>query len=113
MLYWEIGCDILTRQKQEGWGAKVVDRLARDLGQSFPEMKGFTPRNLLLMRSLAEAYPDGKIVKQLVSQIPWGHNIRIVQAVKDPEERLWYIQKTATQRNCVVAFLQSKSWKQN
>lgn len=94
MLYWEIGQDILRRQAEEGWGARVVDRLAGDLGKAFPEMKGFSPRNLLFMRSLAEAYPDEAIVKQLVSRIPWGHNIRILQKVKDATEREWYVRRT-------------------
>lgn len=94
LLYWQIGCDIHHRQRKEGWGAKVIDRLSRDLLRAFPEMKGFSSRNLLFMRGMAEAYPDETIVKQLVSQIPWGHNIRILQKIKDPAEREWYIRKT-------------------
>jgi len=93
LLYWDIGRQILVRQKNEGWGAKVIERLSLDLRRDFPDMKGFSPRNLLFMRSFAEAYPDQKIVKQLVSQIPWGHNIRILQTLKDPGERLWYAKK--------------------
>lgn len=89
-LYWEIGRDILKRQKSEGWGSKVIDRLASDLGKAFPDMKGLSPRNLKFMRAFAEAYPDGQIVKQVVSQIPWGHNIRILQKIKEPDQRLWY-----------------------
>jgi predicted nuclease of restriction endonuclease-like (RecB) superfamily len=56
-------------------------------------MKGFSPRNLLFMRSFAEAHPDEEIVKQLVSQLPWGHIVRLIQKVKSPEEREWYIRK--------------------
>lgn len=94
LLYWQIGRDILLRQQQQGWGAKVIDRLATDLRQAFPEMKGFSRTNLLYMRAFAEAYPDEQIVQQLVGQIPWGHNIRILDAVKDARARLWYVQKT-------------------
>ncbi len=72
LLYWQIGKDILVRQEGEGWGAKVIERLANDLKKEFPEMRGFSPRNLKFMRSLAETYSDEKIVKQAVSQIPWG-----------------------------------------
>ncbi len=91
LLYWDIGNEILERQQQEGWGAKVIDRLSADLCKSFPDMKGLSMRNLLFMRSFAEAYSDRQIVKQLVSQLPWGHNIRILQKIKDLEKRLWYI----------------------
>lgn len=94
LLYWEIGRRILESQRQEGWGAKVVDRLGADLRQAFPEMTGFSPRNLLFMRGLAEAFPDSQIVKQLVSQIPWGHLIRILQTAKDPAEREFYVRQT-------------------
>ncbi len=93
LLYWQIGRDILERQKREGWGAKVIDRLARDLRAEFPDMKGFSPRNMLFMRAFAEAYHDEAIVKQLVSQLPWGHIVRLIQKVKSPEEREWYLRK--------------------
>lgn len=55
LLYWSIGRDILERQRAEGWGAKIVDRLARDLGTEFPGVEGFSPRNLKYMRAFAEA----------------------------------------------------------
>ncbi|MGL5074928.1 MAG: PDDEXK nuclease domain-containing protein [Waterburya sp.] len=94
LLYWQMGKDILNRQDTEGWGAKVIDKLAKDLKAEFPDMKGFSRTNLLYMRSFAKAYPDEQIVQQLVGQIPWGHNVRILDAVKDDSERLWYIQQT-------------------
>jgi predicted nuclease of restriction endonuclease-like (RecB) superfamily len=93
-LYWQIGRDILQRQTQQGWGAKVIDQLARDLKQEFPEVKGFSRTNLLYMRAFAEAYGDEQIVQQLVGQIPWGHNVRLLDQVKDPAQRLWYAQQT-------------------
>ena len=94
LLYWHIGHEILLRQKKEGWGAKVIERLSCDLLHAFADMKGFSPRNLMFMRGFAEVYPDRQKVKQLVSQIPWGHIVRLIQTVKDPAERDWYIQKT-------------------
>ena len=89
-LYWSIGFDILARQTAEGWGARVIDRLSSDLRRDFPEMTGLSARNLKYMRAFAEAYPDRTIVQQVVAQLPWGHNIRLVESVKEPAERLWY-----------------------
>ncbi|SEJ80922.1 Predicted nuclease of restriction endonuclease-like (RecB) superfamily, DUF1016 family [Sphingobium sp. AP50] len=89
-LYWSIGNDILSRQDAEGWGARVIDRLAQDLRRDFPDMTGLSPRNLKYMRAFAEAHRDPEIVQQLVAQLPWGHNIKLVEAIKDGEERLWY-----------------------
>jgi len=105
LLYWQIGRDILNRQQQRGWGAKVIDNIAADLQKAFPEMKGFSPRNLKYMRSFAETYPDEQFVQQVVAQIPWGHNLRILDAVKVPVEREWYIRQTIEQgwsRNVLV-----------
>jgi predicted nuclease of restriction endonuclease-like (RecB) superfamily len=94
LLYWHIGREILMRQQELGWGAKVVPKLAKDLKVAFPEMKGFSRTNLLYMRSFAEAYPDEEIVQQTAGLIPWFHNCTLLDKVKDPEERLWYIQQT-------------------
>lgn len=94
LLYWRIGCEIGIRQQEEGWGAQVIKRLSDDLRRAFPEMRGFSPRNLQYMRTLAEAYPDNEFAQQLVAQIPWGHNIYILDSVKDQTEREWYILKT-------------------
>ncbi|MFC7625026.1 YhcG family protein [Microlunatus sp. GCM10028923] len=89
-LYWQIGRDILDRQSEQGWGAKVIDRLSRDLREAFPEMKGFSPRNLKYMRSFAQAWPDEGFVQQPVAQIPWGHNIVLLDKFKDRSTRLAY-----------------------
>lgn len=94
LLYWQIGQEILYRQQQQGWGSKVIHRLAGDLRKAFPDVKGFSARNLMYMRAFAEAYPDEQIVQQVVALIPWGHNVRILDAVKNPEERMWYIRQT-------------------
>lgn len=93
-LYWQIGHEILARQTQLGWGAKVIDQLAKDLRSEFPEMKGFSPRNLKYMRAFAEAYADEQFVQQVVAQIPWGHNVRLLDKVQDPNLREWYARKT-------------------
>ena len=69
MLYWQIGKDILERQAREGWGAKVVDRLAHDLRTAFPSMKGFSPRNLKYMRSFAQAWPEAEFVQAVLAQL--------------------------------------------
>ncbi|MEN6519231.1 MAG: PDDEXK nuclease domain-containing protein [Methanospirillum sp.] len=94
LLYWEIGRTILAAQEREGWGAKVVDRLAADLRREFPEMRGFSPRNLKYMRRLAEAWPDRAIVQQAVAQIPWGHNCILLDKLGDPALRDYYVEKT-------------------
>lgn len=110
LLYWQIGRDILTRQQQQGWGVKVIDRLSADLRQEFPEMQGFSSRNLRYMRAFAEAYPREEFVQQLVAQIPWGHNVRILDYVKDPPEREWYIRATIQNgwsRNILVYQIES------
>jgi predicted nuclease of restriction endonuclease-like (RecB) superfamily len=94
ILYWQIGRDILDRQEHEGWGTKVIDRLAADLRRSFPEMTGLSPRNLKYMRAFGKAWPDEAIVQQAAAQIPWFHNCVLLDKVKDQNERLWYIGKT-------------------
>lgn len=90
LLYWRIGGSILQRQKAAGWGKKVVDRLANDLRQAFPDMAGFSPRNLMYMRAFAEAWPDEAIVQQAVAQLPWGHNLKLLEMLSDAETRTWY-----------------------
>ena len=82
-LYWQIGNEILTRQEKQGWGAKVIERLAQDLRTAFPEMRGFSRTNLLYMRSFAEGWPDEQIVQQLVGKLPWGHNLVLLCKTKN------------------------------
>ena len=94
LLYWGIGKEILARQDHEGWGTKVIDRLAKDLRSEFPGQQGLSPRNLKYMRALAEAWPDEAIVQQVAAQIPWFHNCILLDKVKEPGERLWYVQQT-------------------
>ena len=91
LLYWQMGRKLLVQQSREGWGAQVIDRLSADLRRAFPSMKGFSVRNLKYMRTFAEAWPDERIVQQFVAQIPWGHHVRLLDRVREPEHRLFYV----------------------
>lgn len=97
MLYWSIGRDILREQASRGWGAKVIDRLSQDLRREFPEIKGFSSRNLKYMRALAEAWRDEAIVQRTVAQLPWGHISRILDRVSSPEARQFYVEQALQQ----------------
>lgn len=93
-LYWNIGRVILKKQEEEGWGAKVIDRMAKDLKDAFPEMSGFSPRNIKYMRKFAESWPDFEIVQQVVAQIPWRTNRMLLDKLDSMESRVWYAHKT-------------------
>ena len=106
-LYWDIGRSIVERQRAEGWGAAVIDRLAKDLQKAFPELKGFSSTNLWRMRAFYRAYTEEvRILPQAVGEldgvslppvgkdIPWGHHALIIERVKDPAQRLWYLHHT-------------------
>lgn len=111
LLYWQIGRDILTRQAEQGWGAKVIERLALDLHSAFPQMKGFSRANLMYMRAFAEAWQEEAIVQQAVGQLPWGHNLVLLSKLKDQTERLFYAQKTIENnwsRNVLVMQIESR-----
>ena len=93
-LYWDIGQGIIKKQEEEGWGAKVIDRLSMDLGQLFPDMKGFSPRNLKYMRAFASAWPKRAIVQEVLAQITWYHNVALLDKLDDAKNRIWYARKT-------------------
>jgi predicted nuclease of restriction endonuclease-like (RecB) superfamily len=93
LLYHYIGTEILRRQQLHGWGSKVIDRLSRDLNSAFPETKGFSSRNLKYMRLFASTYPDLQFVQQLAAQLPWFHVAILLDKVKEPEARLFYIEQ--------------------
>ncbi len=97
LLYWDIGQIILSRQKSEGWGTRVVDRLSADLRTAFPEMKGLSPRNLKYMRAFAEAWPDRAMVQEPLAQIPWYHHLALLDKLDQPVERLWYVRRSAAE----------------
>lgn len=93
-LYWEIGYMLSAKMEQEGWGAKVIDRLAQDLGKDFPGVSGFSPRNLRYMRKFAQTYTDSTILQAVLAKIPWWHNILLLEKLDNVEERIWYAQQT-------------------
>lgn len=95
--YWAIGSDILARQAEEGWGAKVIDRLSADLRERFPDAKGYSPRNLKYMRSFAAAWPDPAIVQRSAAQLPWRHHMVLLDKLSQPEVRLWYAAEAIAQ----------------
>lgn len=111
LLYWGIGRDILGRQLHQGWGAKVVDRLSHDLRAAFPFMKGFSPRNLKYMRAFAQAWPDAKFVQEVLAQLPWYHQLALLDKLSGPDDRRWYAQKAISQswsRNVLVMHIESQ-----
>lgn len=110
-LYWEIGSKVYSKQKSEGWGAKTIENLAKDLKTTFPEMQGFSFRNLKYMVHFAKEYPDFAIGQQVVAQIPWGHNIILLQKLTSLKDRLWYANKTIENgwsRNVLLHWIDSK-----
>jgi predicted nuclease of restriction endonuclease-like (RecB) superfamily len=78
----------LERQQHSGWGAKIIDRLACDLRDAYPDMKGFSPRNLKYMRAFSAAWPDRAIVQAPLAQITWYHNIALLEKVSTEADRL-------------------------
>ena len=95
LLYWEFGKEIYEKQEKLGWGNAVVDSLEKDLKAEFPDVKGFSRRNLFYMKQSYLFYQtDFEKVQQRVAQIPWGHNIQIVSKAKSKEEALFYVAET-------------------
>ncbi len=94
LLYYDVGKQILEREEKEGWGASVIERLASDLRVAFPGLKGFSPRNLRYMKTLAFDYPEAEFRNSLIAQIPWGHLMKILDASKDQAERMFYMRQT-------------------
>lgn len=90
LTYWAVGRDILDRQHEEGWGAKVIDRLSTDLRRQFIDARGYSPRNLKYMRAFAAAWPDIEIVQGRLAQLPWYHQIALIEKLSDADSRLWY-----------------------
>jgi len=97
LLYWDIGRSILDKQADQGWGSRVIDRLAADLRDAFPEMKGFSPRNLKYMRAFATAWPERQIVQASLAQLTWYHHIALLEKLDSPATRLWYAARTLEQ----------------
>jgi len=93
MLYWRIGKMLSERITNEKWGTKIIEHLARDLQTSFPDVSGFSVRNLKYMRKLADCYQEVNCAAA-AAQIPWGHNMIILDRIKDQNQRLWYVNQT-------------------
>lgn len=92
LLYWRIGRTLTEKIEGEGWGSKIIDTLAHDLARSLPDASGFSVRNLKYMRKFAEAYPDPNCAAA-AAQLPWGHNMVIMDKLENTEKRLWYVQR--------------------
>lgn len=92
LLYHSIG-EVINAHKV--WGSKFIDSLAKDIKIAFPNVKGYSVRNLKYMAKFAATYPDRQFVQTVSAQIPWSHNVAILDKVKDSDQRIWYIQKTA------------------
>lgn len=110
LLYWSIGKEILARQRTDGWGTRVIERLSKDLRSEFPDMQGLSLRNLGYMRSFAEAWPDESILQQAAAKLPWFHNCVLLDKVKSSTERLWYIHQAIQNgwsRNILVMQIES------
>ena len=94
-LYWNNGRLILDNQKRDGWGSRFIDNLAADIKLDFPEMTGFSVRNLQYMRKFAQEYPDFEFVQTVSAQIAWSHNVLLLDKIGDAKERKWYMVKCA------------------
>lgn len=92
LLYYDIGTVI---NKYKTWGNKFIDNLSYDIQIAFPERKGYSVRNLKYMAKFATRFSDRKIVQEVLAQIPWGHNIVLLDKAADMDERKWYIKKSA------------------
>lgn len=112
LLYWDIGQRVLDKQTREGWGTRVIDRLSADLRDVFPDMKGFSPRNLKYMRGFAAAWPERSIVQEVLAQLTWYHNIALLEKLPDAEQRCWYARQALQNgwsRNILAFQIQSQA----
>jgi len=92
--YWELGSDLIEKQKAQRWGTGFLEQFSHDMRHSFPEMQGFSVSNLQRMKKFATLYPALSITAQAVPQLPWGHIVRLMQMIKNDAEREWYAQQT-------------------
>ena len=111
LLYWQIGQGILERQTHQRWGSKVVDKLAHDLRTAFPDMQGLSPRNLKYMRAFAQAWPDANFVQAVLAQLPWYHQLALLDKLQTPDERRWYAEQAIANgwsRNVLVMQIETR-----
>lgn len=92
--YWELGNDLIEKQKNHLWGSGFLEQFSHDMRQAFPEMQGFSVTNLKRMRIFAQTYPDFEIGAQAVHQLPWGHIVVLLHKTKERNQREWYAQQT-------------------
>lgn len=92
--YWELGTDLIDRQKNYKWGENFLDQFSRDMRGANPGMQGFSVRNLYRMKKFAHLYPNPKILPQAVAKLPWGNISSLIHMVKDGEIRNWYAEQT-------------------
>jgi predicted nuclease of restriction endonuclease-like (RecB) superfamily len=92
LLYWRVGKALSEKTQSEGWGAKVVEELARDIRDAFPDVMGFSRRNLYYMRTFAEIYPDANCAAA-AAQLPWGHIMVLLDKLQNNDQRQWYTQE--------------------
>ncbi len=112
LLYWQIGRDLAERQQREGWGAKVIDRLAHDLRAAFPDQQGFSPRNLKYMKAFADAWPEEGIVQGVLAQLPWYHHLALLDKLDSPDARRWYAKEAIAHgwsRNVLVHHIEQRT----
>jgi len=113
VLYWDIGRVIVERQKGEGWGKSVVQKLAGDLQKDFPGIQGFSSSNLWRMKLFYETYSAKKKLAPLVREIGWTHNILIFEQCKDDLEREFYIRMTKKfgwSKNVLIHHIENQSY---
>ena len=107
LLYHSIGTVI---NEHKAWGNKFIENLAADIRREFPASKGYSVRNLKYMAKFAQTYPDREFVQQVVAQIPWGHNLVLLDKISEPEERRWYLatcQKNGWSRSVLIHQIES------
>lgn len=110
LLYWQIGQEILIRQQEAGWGAKIIEQLSMDLRHEFPDMKGFSARNLKYMKKFAQYWSDFEFVQAVLAQLPWYHQIALLDKLESEDMRRWYAQKAIENgwsRNVLVHQIES------
>ena len=90
LLYWDVGHEILEKQNDEGWGSKIVARMSADLKAAFPDMKGWSTRNLKYMRAFADTWRRSEIVQAPLAQLPWYHHLTLLERLKSRGDRMAY-----------------------
>src|SRR5688572_7841971 len=93
MVYWEIDNTIVQQQKKEGWGKKIIERLAKDLKLEFPEMTGLSERNLMYMQQFAGVWPHFPFTQAPLAKLSWYHHITLLDKIKDHQTRIFYLYK--------------------